>query len=87
MKPVQCTAEEFVEVAQVIRQCEGKPKFLNGLQMKISQDVKAQVQLLVQSAGAGVPFEFRSEHDDLRSQCSDFSIDLQIDLRRARGNE
>jgi len=70
----QGIAKRLVKVAQVIRQCEDKPKLLSGLQMKISQDVKAQVQLLVQSAG--VPFEFRSEHDDLRSQCSDFSIDL-----------
>src|SRR3984885_8879831 len=60
VEPVQVAPEGLVKLPQVVRQRKHEPELLCGLEVKIRQDVKRQVQLLVKAAG--VTFEFRSEY-------------------------
>jgi hypothetical protein len=74
MEPVQRATERLVQIAQVIRQHQHKPKPLCRFQVKIRQYVERQVQLFVQSAR--VSFEFGSERHNERSKRLDLGIDF-----------
>jgi hypothetical protein len=74
MKPVQGVAEGSIQVAQIIRQRKDEPKLLRRLQVQIGQDVERKVQLLMQTTS--IPFEFRSERYDPRSQRPHLGIDF-----------
>jgi hypothetical protein len=74
VEPVQSASKRLVEVAQVIRQREYKPKLLRDFEVKVRQDIEGKVQLLMKSTC--VSFELRSDYDDLRSQCPHLGMDF-----------
>ena len=79
MKPVQGVADGLIQVAQIIRQHKDEPKLLRRLQMQIGQDVERKLQLLMQATR--IPFEFRGERYDPRSQRPRLGIDFLQSLQ------